>query len=73
VTVSGFGFDLEVLAIARAWGRKIIEVPVTWEHGEGSSLRLGPAAIAVLRDLLRIAWRKWTGRYVAPKPSDEPK
>lgn len=73
VTVSGFGFDLEVLAIARAWGLKIIEVPVTWEHGEGSSLRLGPAAVTVLRDLLRITGRVWTGRYVAPKPSDAAK
>lgn len=66
VTVSGFGFDLEVLAIARSRGLKIIEVPVTWEHGEGSSLRLGRAAVSVLLDLLRITWRVWTGRYARP-------
>jgi len=63
VTTSGFGFDLEVLAIARAWGRRIIEVPVTWAHGEGSTLRLGQAARAVLGDLLRTTWRLRTGRY----------
>jgi glycosyltransferase involved in cell wall biosynthesis len=68
VTTTGFGFDLEVLAIARAWGRKIIEVPVTWAHGEGSSLRLGKAARTVLRDLLRIAWRVRTGAYGRPDP-----
>jgi dolichyl-phosphate beta-glucosyltransferase len=63
VTVRGFGFDLEVLAIARAWRRRIIEVPVTWVHGEGSTLRLGRAAWDILRDLLRLSWRLRTGFY----------
>jgi dolichyl-phosphate beta-glucosyltransferase len=71
VTVSGFGFDLEVLAIARHRGLRVIEVPVTWEHGEGSSLRLGRAAVTVLLDLLRIAWRIRTGHYGAPEQSDK--
>ena len=63
VITAGFGFDLEILAIARAWKRKIIEVPVTWIHGEGSTLRLAPAATNVLLDLLRITWRVRTGFY----------
>ncbi|MGQ9729809.1 MAG: dolichyl-phosphate beta-glucosyltransferase [Candidatus Zipacnadales bacterium] len=63
VTVRGFGFDLEILAIARWWGYSIIEVPVTWVHGEGSSLRLAPAAWDVLQDLFRIAWRIRVGFY----------
>ena len=63
VVTAGFGFDLEILAIARAWQRKIIEVPVTWIHGEGSTLRLAPAAKNVLIDLLRIARRVRRGFY----------
>ncbi len=63
VSIAGFGFDLEVLAIARAWGRRIIEVPVTWAHGEGSTLRLGRAAWTVFKDLVRITWRLRTGGY----------
>lgn len=63
VTTSGFGFDLEVLAIARAWGRKIIEVAVTWAHGEGSTLRLGSATWTVFRDLIKTTWRLRTGKY----------
>lgn len=63
VTVRRFAFDIEVLAIARRWGRLVIEVPVTWVHGEGSTLRLLPAAFDVLRDLIRIAWRIRTGFY----------
>jgi dolichyl-phosphate beta-glucosyltransferase len=63
ITVRGFGFDIEVLAIARALGCRIVEAPVTWVHGEGSTLRLAPAALDVLRDLLRTTWRVRTGFY----------
>jgi len=70
VTVRGFGFDVEVLAIARSCGRTIIEVPVTWVHGEGSTLRLGPAALDVLRDLLRTTWRIRTGFYTKHAGTD---
>jgi dolichyl-phosphate beta-glucosyltransferase len=63
VTVRGFGFDVEILAVARLWGRRIVEVPVTWVHGEGSTLRLGRAALDVFRDLLRVTWRIRTGFY----------
>ena len=62
-TVRGFGFDIEVLAVSRLWGRRIVEVPVTWVHGENSTLRLRRAALDVLRDLLRITWRIRSGFY----------
>jgi len=70
VTVRGFGFDVEVLAIARCLGCRIIETPVTWVHGEGSTLRLAPAALDVLRDLLRTTWRIRTGFYTKQASSD---
>ncbi len=72
VTVRGFGFDIEVLAIARSSGCRIVEAPVTWVHGEGSTLRLAPAAADVLRDLLRITWRIRTGFY-AKHPVADPR
>jgi len=72
ITVRGFGFDVEVLAIARAFGCRILEVPVTWIHGEGSTLRLAPAAVDVFRDLLRITWRVRTGCY-AKHPGPDPR
>jgi dolichyl-phosphate beta-glucosyltransferase len=62
-TIRGFGFDIEVLAIARLWGRRIVEVPVTWVHGDESTLHLRRAALDVLRDLLRVAWRVRSGFY----------
>jgi dolichyl-phosphate beta-glucosyltransferase len=70
ISVRGFGFDIEVLAIARALGCRIVETPVTWMHGEGSTLRLGRAALDVLRDLLRITWRFRTGFYAKDPGTD---
>src|SRR5262249_23237252 len=32
VTVSGWAFDVEVLAVARAQGMRIVEVPIEWHY-----------------------------------------
>jgi dolichyl-phosphate beta-glucosyltransferase len=51
----GWIFDAEVLHLARMQGYRIVEVPVTWRHVEGSRLRVRPQqAFEVVRDLLRL-------------------
>ena len=66
--LSGWIFDAEVLYIARALGYRIVSVPVTWHHVEGSRLRVRPQeAFQVARDLLRLRFlhgrvRKGAGR-----------
>ena len=51
----GWIFDAEVLHIARILGYRIIEVPVTWRHIDGSRVSLRPRqAYEVARDLLRL-------------------
>jgi len=53
--LSGWIFDAEVLYIARALGCRIVSVPVTWHHVEGSRLRVRPQeAFQVARDLVRL-------------------
>jgi dolichyl-phosphate beta-glucosyltransferase len=50
--INGWGFDIEVLAIARALGFHILEVPVRWHHEDDS--RVGPGAyLSTLVDLAR--------------------
>ena len=62
VTVMKWGFDMEVLTIARVKGFKIKEVGVSWtEHG-GSHVPLG-AYIESLFDLLKIKMYALSGRY----------
>lgn len=52
----GWAFDVEALALARALGYHILEVPVTWEHRENSRVRAGAYASSLL-DVARIRVR----------------
>lgn len=49
----GWAFDVEALALARALGYHVLEVPVTWEHREDSRVRAG-AYFTTLLDVVRI-------------------
>jgi dolichyl-phosphate beta-glucosyltransferase len=52
---TGFGFDVELLLLAKAAGYRIVEVPVNWTDQPGSK-------VGVLRDGPRMAWeivRAW--------------
>ena len=49
----GWAFDVEALALARALGYHVLEVPVTWEHRDDSRVGLG-AYMTTLLDVARI-------------------
>jgi dolichyl-phosphate beta-glucosyltransferase len=52
--INGWGFDIEVLAIARTLGFQILEVPVHWHHEMDS--RVGPTAyLTTLIDVARVS------------------
>ena len=60
--VDGWAFDVEVLAIARALGHHVLEVPITWNHCDGSRVR--PSAyLETLRDVIRISYDLRRDRY----------
>lgn len=61
-TIMGWGFDFEILLIARRAGLAIKEVPVHWVNPGGS--RVGLAAYAsTLRDLAQVMKNALLGRY----------
>lgn len=60
--LEGFGFDVEVLAIARDLGYRVVEVPVRWNDVRGSKVSLARGLNAFL-DTLRVQWNRWLGRY----------
>lgn len=60
-----FGFDVEILRMARRRGARIVEVPVTCEYREGSSVRRLRDGASMLWDLAAIRWREWRGDYDA--------
>lgn len=52
--LNGWGFDIEVLYLARRMGFTIAEVGVEWSHGEGSKLHPLQAGLQVLRDIVKM-------------------
>lgn len=62
ITIERWGFDIEVLALARKWGYKIAEVPVTWYHMETDLIK-GSSYTNTMSDLLRIRRQMKSGLY----------
>ena len=64
LTVAGFGFDVELLYIARKHGLQVRQAAVQYRYDdEPSTVRFAADAAAMLRDLARIRWNDWRGRY----------
>jgi dolichyl-phosphate beta-glucosyltransferase len=61
--IEGFGFDPEVLFIAQKQGWKLLELPVRWDHVEGSKIRLLSTPLKMLSELLAIRWNNLNGKY----------
>lgn len=64
LTMDGFAFDVEMLALADRAGLTIREVGVTWDGNQESRVAVGRGALA-FADILRIRWRLWRGAYSA--------
>lgn len=62
-SIAGWGFDAEVLLIARRRGCRIVEAPVRWINSPDSRLSIWRDAPAMFMDLLRIRWNDLRGRY----------
>ncbi len=60
--INRFGFDIEVLALAKKFKFKIKELPVIWNNPGASSVNL-KSYIQVFIDLLKIRINLWSGAY----------
>jgi dolichyl-phosphate beta-glucosyltransferase len=61
--VERFAFDVEVLSIARSFGYRIAEVPVTWIDQPASTVNPVTAPASMLLDLVRIRINHMAGFY----------
>jgi glycosyltransferase involved in cell wall biosynthesis len=61
--IEGFGFDPEILFIAKKQGWRMLETSVLWNHIEGSKLNPMTAYIQVLMEVLTIRWNNLHGKY----------
>lgn len=60
--INGWGFDVEILALAKKFGFKIKEIPVRWVNDPHSHVKAS-AYIKVLLEVFKIRWWLWTGKY----------
>jgi glycosyltransferase involved in cell wall biosynthesis len=61
--VDGFGFDVEVLYLARRLGYPIEVVPLRWVHKENSNVQPLRDSLLMLSDVVRVRLNGWRGVY----------
>jgi dolichyl-phosphate beta-glucosyltransferase len=67
--IERWGFDPEILFLARKFGLKVEEVPVKWAHREGTRLNPLRDGLRMFLEILKIRWYSLTGKYDARSPS----
>lgn len=61
--IERWGFDPELLYLARRAGLKVQEVPVAWAHVEGTRISPLRDGIRMFGEVLKIRWNAFTGKY----------
>jgi dolichyl-phosphate beta-glucosyltransferase len=61
--VDGWGFDVEVLYLARRLSYPLRVVPLRWEHKENSRVAPIRDTLLMLSDVLRVRLSGWRGDY----------
>lgn len=62
-TIERWGFDPEILFIARKLKYKVVEIPVTWGHDERSRLSYLKDGLKMLEEMAEIRSNSLRGRY----------
>ena len=66
-TLSGFAFDMELLAIAKEQHLSIKEIGVIWTDDNKGKLRVIPTSLRMLRDMIKIRANVFFGKYKSNK------
>ena len=52
--IDGFGFDVELLYLASRAGLRLREIPVRWNHHDGSKVHLVHDSLRMLREVIKL-------------------
>ena len=61
--IERFGFDPELLYLARHHGLRSVEIPVRWGHSPDTKVSMLRDSIQMFLDVFLIRWNGLTGRY----------
>jgi glycosyltransferase involved in cell wall biosynthesis len=70
--IERWGFDVELLFLAKKFDLNIVELPVAWAHDNHSKLNPLRDGIKLFGEMLSVRWNSVTGKYSephAPKPA----
>ncbi len=62
LTIDRWGFDIEILVVARSHGYRVAEVPITWVNAPGSKVGLA-SYFQVLSEVMRVRRNLRAGLY----------
>jgi len=62
-TIERWGFDPEILFIARKRGYRVVEVPVSWAHDERTRISYLRDGTRMLQDIAIVRWNALRGHY----------
>jgi dolichyl-phosphate beta-glucosyltransferase len=65
--IERWGFDPEILYLARRLGFRSVEIPVRWAHSAGTRLHPLRDGIRMGWEVLHVRWYAWTGKYRASR------
>ncbi len=68
--IDGWGYDAEILFLARRRGFRVREVPVRWRNDPQTRVRLLSATIRSFFELLAVRWNDLLGVYRRPARRD---
>jgi dolichyl-phosphate beta-glucosyltransferase len=69
--IERWGFDPEILFLARKFGFKVQEVPVAWAHSGGTRIHPLTDGSRMFWEMLRIRWYDLSGKYDGGAPRTE--
>jgi glycosyltransferase involved in cell wall biosynthesis len=70
--IERWGFDPELLYLARKFKLKVVEVPVAWAHREGTRISPLRDGTKMVLEMLKIRWNALSGKYRSPAKGQPP-
>lgn len=67
--IERWGFDPEILFLARKFGFRVEEIPVLWGHSGGTRIHPLIDGSRMFMEMLHVRWNDLTGKYASSLPA----